>query len=243
MSKSPSKRLSKTTRKSKPQSSAPVQQDPNEEPTIAKPMIRVVAILYDGMLILALLFLVGTILTVVGTLLTMETGTESSQAQSLPLWYQNAIMTPSFVLTLVAFYGIFWRRGGQTLGMQTWRLKTINDAGQWLTWGQSFKRILAACLMPLIFGIIGSLIDGSRAALLASAFLGLVFNYVFCLFNPRGLAVPPLWPRVLPRPDRVRPNPGTEGECTLEFWGPRQCFIYSEEHSYCFRHFYAPKLC
>ncbi|GAF51811.1 hypothetical protein JCM18900_292 [Psychrobacter sp. JCM 18900] len=189
MSKSPSKHPSKTTRKSKPQSSAPVQQDPNEEPTIAKPMIRVVAILYDGMLILALLFLVGTILTVVGTLLTMETGTESSQAQSLPFWYQNAIMTPSFVLTLVAFYGIFWRRGGQTLGMQTWRLKTINDAGQWLTWGQSFKRILAACLMPLIFGIIGSLIDGSRAALLASAFLGLVFNYVFCLFNPRGLAV------------------------------------------------------
>ena len=106
MSKSPSKRPSKTTQKSKPQSSAPVQQDPNEEPTIAKPMIRVVAILYDGMLILALLFLVGTILTVVGTLLTMETGTESSQAQSLPLWYQNAIMTPSFVLTLVAFYGI-----------------------------------------------------------------------------------------------------------------------------------------
>lgn len=189
MPKSSSKRPSKSVNKSKPQPSAFAQQDPNEAPTIAKPMVRVVAILYDGMLILALLFLVGTILTVVGTLLTMETGTESSQAQSLPLWYQNAIMTPSFVLTLVAFYGIFWRRGGQTLGMQTWRLKTINDAGQWLTWGQSFKRILAACLMPLIFGIIGSLIDGSRAALLASAFLGLVFNYVFCLFNPRGLAV------------------------------------------------------
>ena len=32
-----------------------------------------------------------------------------------------------------------WRRGGQTLGMQTWRLKTINDAGQWLTWGQSLN--------------------------------------------------------------------------------------------------------
>ena len=193
MSKSLSKRPPKTAPKSSaPKSSssgAPVQQDPNEAPSIAKPLTRVVAILYDGMLILALLFLVGTILTVVGTLLTMETGTESSQAQSLPLWYQNAIMTPSFVLTLVAFYGIFWRRGGQTLGMQTWRLKTINDAGQWLTWGQSFKRILAACLMPLLFGIIGSLIDGSRAALLASAFLGLVFNYVFCLFNPRGLAV------------------------------------------------------
>ncbi|HAR75497.1 MAG TPA: RDD family protein, partial [Psychrobacter sp.] len=137
----------------------------------------------------ALLFLVGTLLTVIGTLLTMETGSDSSQAQSLPAWYQNFIMTPSFILTLAGFYGLFWRRGGQTLGMQTWRLKTVNNTGHLLTWGQSFKRIFAASLMPLIFGIIGSLIGGSRAILLTSAFLGLAFNYAFCLFNRRGLAV------------------------------------------------------
>ena len=189
MSKSLSKRTSKATTKSKPQRSAPMQQIPDEEPTIAKPTTRVVAVLYDGMLILALLFLVGTMLTVIGTLLTMNTGTDSSQAQSLPTWYQNVIMTPSFVLTLVAFYGLFWRRGGQTLGMQTWRLKTVNNSGHLLTWGQSFKRILAACLMPLLFGVIGSLIGGSRAILLTSALLGWVFNYAFCLFNRRGLAV------------------------------------------------------
>ncbi|WP_422541995.1 RDD family protein [Psychrobacter urativorans] len=160
-----------------------------EEPSIAKPFERVIAIVYDGMLILALLFLVGTVLTVIGTLLTMQTGTDSAQAQSLPTWYQNFIMTPSFILTLVGFYGLFWRRGGQTLGMQTWRLKTVNNTGHLLTWGQSFKRILAACLMPLLCGIIGSLIGGSRAVLLLSAFFGLMFNYLFCLFNSRGLAV------------------------------------------------------
>lgn len=189
MPKSLPKRPSKAAIKSKPKQNPSMQQIPDEEPTIAKPSTRVVAIVYDGMLILALLFLVGTALTVVGTLLTMQTGTQSSQAQSLPIWYQNVIMTPSFVLTLVAFYGLFWRRGGQTLGMQTWRLKTVNNSGHLLTWGQSFKRILAACLMPLLFGIIGSLIGGSRALVLTSAFLGLIFNYVFCLFNRRGLAV------------------------------------------------------
>jgi len=160
-----------------------------EEPTIANPTTRLAAIVYDGMLILALLFLVGTVLTVIGTLLTMQTGTESAQARSLPVWYQNIVMTPSFILTLVGFYGLFWRRGGQTLGMQTWRLKTVNDSGRLLTWGQSFKRIMAASLMPLVFGVIGSLIGGSRAIILTSAFLGLVFNYAFCLFNRRGLAV------------------------------------------------------
>ena len=160
-----------------------------EEPTIASPFERVIAIVYDGMLILALLFLVGTVLTVIGTLLTMQTGTESAQARSLPSWYQNFIMTPSLILTLVGFYGLFWRRGGQTLGMQTWRLKTVNNAGHLLTWGQSFKRILAACLIPILCGIIGSLIGGSRVLLLLSAFIGLIFNYMFCLFNRRGLAV------------------------------------------------------
>ena len=189
MSKSLSKQTSKATTKSKSQRNSSTQQTSDEEPTIAKPMTRVVAILYDGMLILALLFLVGTILVVLGTLMTMNSGVDSSQAESLPTWYQNLIMTPSFVLTLVGFYGIFWRRGGQTLGMQTWRLKTVNNAGYLLTWGQSFKRILAACLMPLLFGIIGSLIGGSRQILLTSALVGFIFNYAFCLFNRRGLAV------------------------------------------------------
>ncbi|TXD97185.1 RDD family protein [Psychrobacter frigidicola] len=176
--------------KSKSQRRAPPQRSPESvEPTIAHPMERVIAIVYDGMLILALLFLVGTVLTVIGTLLTMQTGTDSAQAQSLPRWYQNFIMTPSFVLTLVGFYGMFWRRGGQTLGMQTWRLKTVNNAGHLLTWGQSFKRILAACLMPLLCSIIGSLIASSRTVMLLSAFFGFIFNYVFCLFNRRGLAV------------------------------------------------------
>ena len=162
---------------------------PIEEPVIAKPTTRVVAIVYDGMLILALLFLVGTVLTVIGTLLTMQTGVSSDEARTLPTWYQNAVMTPAFVLTLVGFYGLFWRRGGQTLGMQTWQLKTVNEEGKLLSWGAAFKRILAACLMPAIFAFIGGLVDGSRAAILTSAFLGFMFNYVFCRFNRRGLAV------------------------------------------------------
>ena len=186
MSKSTPKASAKPKRQRK---ARPTQTSEVEEPTIASPTERVIAIVYDGMLILALLFLVGTVLTVVGTLLTMQTGTESAQAQSLPTWYQNFIMTPSFILTLVGFYGLFWRRSGQTLGMQTWRLKTVNNSGHLLTWGQAFRRIFSACLMPLLCGLIGSLIGGSRAVLLLSAVFGLMFNYIFCLFNRRGIAV------------------------------------------------------
>lgn len=159
------------------------------EPEIAKPSLRVVAIVYDGMLILALLFLVGTVLTVLGTLMTMETGVTSDEAQTLPSWYQNLVLTPAFILTLIGFYGLFWRRAGQTLGMQTWRLKTVDSKGKLLTWSKTIKRILAACIVPLLCGLIGYLFHGTRSAMLASAFFGLIFNYAFCLFNSRGLAV------------------------------------------------------
>ena len=185
---SKNKKISMTKAKNRPNASV-ANMPQVEEPAIAKPSTRLAAIVYDGMLILALLFLVGAVLVVLGTLLTTPVGTESSQAQTLPMWYRNGVLTPSFILTLVGFYGLFWRRGGQTLGMQTWRLKTVNNSGHLLTWGQSFKRILAATLMPLIFGLIGSVIGGTRTILLTSVVLGFIFNYAFCLFNRRGLAV------------------------------------------------------
>lgn len=167
----------------------------NNKPTvsdpiaIAKPLVRLAAILYDGMLILAMLFLVGAILTFIGTWLLLDIGSTSQEAKRLPLWYQNAVMTPSFVLTLVGFYGIFWRKSGQTLGMQTWRLKTVTSQGELLGWGQGFARIISACLLPALCAMIGIVVHGSRLAMLIAAMLGFVFNYLFCLFNSKGLAV------------------------------------------------------
>lgn len=160
----------------------------DDVPVIAKPFVRVLAILYDGMLILAMLFLVGTIGAVVGTLLLMEVGTEPTHAQQLPTWYQNGVMTPLFVMTLIGFYGLFWRKSGQTLGMQTWRLKTVDSEGNLLTWGQSTRRITSACLLPALCAIIGGVLYEVRLAVLLSALFGFLFNYLFCLFNSRGLA-------------------------------------------------------
>ena len=167
----------------------PTPATPNEAPTIAKVGVRLLALLYDGMLILALLFFVAMILIVVGTWLTSPVGTTAEQAQTLPAWYQNGVLTPTFIITLVGFYGLFWRRGGQTLGMQTWRLKTVTTEGKLLTWSQSLIRILSACVVPVLCGLVGYLLHGSRSAILASSVVGLVFNYGFCWFNRQGYAV------------------------------------------------------
>lgn len=162
---------------------------PSEQPVVAKVGSRLIAILYDGMLILALLFLVSLILVMLGTKLLLDIGTTSQEAQVLPNWYQNFVLTPSLVVTLIGFYGVFWRRDGQTLGMQTWRLKTVNHDGKLLTWGQVVKRILSACIVPVLCALFAMVFHGSRGAILLSGFMGFIFNYGFCWFNRRGLAV------------------------------------------------------
>lgn len=159
------------------------------QPVIAKPMIRLMAMLYDGMLILALLFFITMILVVIGTKWLLPVGTTAQQAQLLPAWYQNLVLTPSFILTLIGFYGVFWRKSGQTLGMQTWRLKTMNRDGSLLTWWQAIKRILSACVLPVVCGLIGFLLHGHRGAVIFSMFVGLMFNYWFAWFNKQGLTV------------------------------------------------------
>lgn len=182
MSKKPSHNPPKTDAKSAPISNEPL--------VIANPMVRLLALVYDGMLILAMLFLTGTIGAVIGTLLLLDVGQSASQAQELPVWYQNGVLSPIFILTLVGFYGIFWRKSGQTLGMQTWRIKTVAADGKLLLWRQSFGRIFSACLLPLLCATVGGMLqDDGRVAVWTSAFIGFVFNYLFCFVNRQGLAV------------------------------------------------------
>ena len=162
---------------------------PAEQPVIAKAGTRLIAMLYDGMLILAMLFFVQMLLIVLGTKMLGLAGTDMKQAATLPLWYRNVVQIPAFVIILVGFYGVFWRKAGQTLGMQTWRLKTMNRDGSLLTWRQSMLRILAACALPVVCGMLGYLIHQSVGALYLSMFIGLLFNYWFSWVNKQGLAV------------------------------------------------------
>lgn len=180
--------MTKSTKKTKPTTDYQPK-IANEQPMVAKPSLRLVAMLYDGMLILALLFFITMLLVVLGTHLLLPIGTTSQQATELPKWYQHLVLTPSFVLTLIGFYGVFLRKSGQTLGMQTWRLKTIHRDGSLLSWGQVVKRVLSACLLPTVCAILGSVLHGSRGAVLFSGFVGFLFNYWFAWVNKQGIAV------------------------------------------------------
>jgi len=92
--------------------------------------------LYDLLLVVALWM-------VVTALMLPLTGGEAITAEhygaAIELAYQVLL-----VAIAVAFFGWFWTRRGQTLGMMAWRLKVVREDGSQLTWADTLKRMAAA---------------------------------------------------------------------------------------------------
>lgn len=166
--------------------SASVSAPESQRPVVASPGVRLLAGLYDGMLLLALVVFVGAILVIAAT---SGEQAQSGHAQALSAGYRYGVMFPAFVLTVWGFYGLFWTRIGQTLGMQTWRLKTVRPDGRLLDWPTAWLRCAAACVLPLICALAGYWMHRSAEALLLSAIFGFLFNYLLAWFNARRLAV------------------------------------------------------
>jgi uncharacterized RDD family membrane protein YckC len=99
---------------------------------------RLACMFYDGLLLLAVLFIAAFAFS---TLLSFK-GT----GPLLPLFQ-------IYVATVIATYFFyFWRKSGQTLAMKTWHIKLISANGAPLTYLQCALRLLVACLsLPLVF--------------------------------------------------------------------------------------------
>ncbi len=109
--------------------------------------LRLAAILYDSLLVLALVFL-GTLALVIlnaGEAIPAHTG-----------WYRF------FLLAVVAGYFVFfWLRGAETLGMKSWRIMIVRRDGGAVTPRQALLRAGAALLswLPFGAGFLWSLVD------------------------------------------------------------------------------------
>ena len=69
-------------------------------------------------------------------------------------------------LEAAVFYLYFWRATGQTLGMQAWRIKAVNEAGELLTLGEGCARLFFAApsFACLGLGFLWMLVDRDRLA-------------------------------------------------------------------------------
>lgn len=103
---------------------------------------RLTAIVYDSLLVIALVAVVnGVALAVVVRL------TEG----------QEEVLGPHLVqaLTILSIYGffiVFWLKQGQTLGMQAWRIKLVGFDGQPPRFSATVVRCLAATLSAACLG-------------------------------------------------------------------------------------------
>ncbi|MDA8659888.1 RDD family protein [Luminiphilus sp.] len=104
---------------------------------------QLLAVIYD-------LFLVAPLLMANAFVLVSVFGpTDSATTPAVPSWL---IQATSLVVITTFFVG-FWCKSGQTLGMQAWRLKLVDDLGHPIGVKQGYIRCAAACLSALALGL------------------------------------------------------------------------------------------
>ncbi len=118
------------------------------------PWRRLLALVYDLLIVLAIVMVVGLLcqLATGGNLI--RTGARAV----VPLWYQmlqGAVVAAYFISS--------WRRGGQTLGMRPWRIRVTRDDGGTPTLQQALIRVLVAAA-PLVLLLLAP-VAGLRATL------------------------------------------------------------------------------
>jgi len=114
---------------------------------------HMLALLYDTFLIIPLIMAANALLMAIYVNLFMNFDT--TQEILLPAGAVQVVV----ILCIALFYWIFWRRGGQTLGMQAWRIKLVSNEGGQLTTPQIALRLVGALLSGLILGILWKYLD------------------------------------------------------------------------------------
>jgi uncharacterized RDD family membrane protein YckC len=128
-----------------------------QAPVPAGLLRRLAALVYDTLL-LAAIFMIAT------ALFLPLTGGEAITAGGHPAL--EMIYRLVLIGLVALFYGAFWTRRGQTLGMTSWRLRIEREDGGLLTWRDSLKRLAAAVLslVPCGLGFLWILFDPQRRA-------------------------------------------------------------------------------
>ncbi|MDF1527524.1 MAG: RDD family protein [Sedimenticola sp.] len=119
---------------------------------------RLAAILYDTLLVFGLLLLASMVITLPVGIFAGEAASNALASNPLfKIWL--AIVPPAFFL-------LFWMKGGQTLGMRSWRLRVIRADGTPLGWTDALKRFCFALIswLPLGLGYFWILFDRDNLA-------------------------------------------------------------------------------
>lgn len=123
---------------------------------------RLITIIYDIFLLIALFFMIGIPVSIFTTFI-FNSGNAITEEHAFYLLNQVIILLTLFS-TSVAFYVWFWTHGGQTLGMKTWRVRLISDNNQPITRKQAILRYFSAILSwgILAMGFVWIIFDSNK---------------------------------------------------------------------------------
>ena len=112
---------------------------------------RLGAMLYDGLICIALLMVVTGIYTAASKALVGDERYEQlfkSGATS-----HDPILSSILFISLFLFFGYFWTHNGQTLGMQVWHLRIQNENRQPISWLQALMRFFMGWISWAALGL------------------------------------------------------------------------------------------
>jgi uncharacterized RDD family membrane protein YckC len=111
---------------------------------------RLAAILYDTIVIIAIWIVVGfAVLSLFGI---EEARTIEGEAIELDPLYQYTLFT-AMLGSAFLFFGWFWTNSGQTIGMQAWKIRIVNNDGSSISWRQVLLRYVTAPAALALAGI------------------------------------------------------------------------------------------
>ena len=114
---------------------------------------RLAVIIYDGLLLAGVLFFCLAI--TFGISLYLFKLINGSGIQEYPK-FKAAVSALVILVALILanfFYGWFWTKGGQTLGMRAWHLYLVDEEGKFINWKTARIRFLFAIASWACFGM------------------------------------------------------------------------------------------
>ena len=124
---------------------------------------RLGAMVYDGLLVIALMLTPTGLLNLFAARPVIPEGAETVSIEAMETVSGPLLSSILFIQTFV-FFAYFWVHHGRTLGMQAWRLRIITADGGPIRPLQALRRYLAAVpsLLLLGAGYLWQLLDPAR---------------------------------------------------------------------------------
>jgi len=127
---------------------------------------RLVVIVYDGLLLTAVLFFTSALLMGVIFFLFkisapdiffinsgVDANSKLTTLSGLARLIGNIAVSLNCLVVSFIFYGWFWTHGGQTLGMKAWNLYLVHPDGKFISWQTAAVRYGCAFVSWLFLGL------------------------------------------------------------------------------------------